>query len=118
MAVSEMWERTPVAWRFAVGIALFFQVCSLSSSNSRTVNGVMVECSYLDLGKLAAAAITVVLLGVGAVTVSRSQTPPPTGLTAGVVGVTALLVILLVVRGLGLVGGPCAGVESASLLLG
>lgn len=88
-------------------------VISMSSSSSRTVNGEVVDCSYMDLFPLLAA----VVVGVCAVAVGKaafaknnpwSQLARPT--RALVFGASAVLLVLAVVhvlRGLGMIGGPC-----------
>lgn len=119
MDIASIWTTTPRAWKAALAIALFFQVCSLSSSNRITVNGVVTDCRYLDYGKLVAALVVVALLVLGWLAHREENPRLPTGLAVGLVTVTALLAVVLVLRGLGLLMDPCDDImEGAQRLLG
>ena len=84
-------------------------VLKLSSSTSETVNGEVVACSYFDVSPFLAAAVIVIAGIAGLVTWLRQ----PKGdrfmpaLMIVVPIILALVTVVHVLRGLGIVGGPC-----------
>lgn len=98
---------TPLWWGLGFGIAAF--VIHVSSSSSRTVNGVMTECSYTDYFAFIAAAACV---GFGVAGLTKGRKAPkdrsvhPAVLLAFAL-VLAILAVVHVLRGIGMIGGPC-----------
>ena len=94
-------------WGLAFGVLGF--IVSISSSSSRTVNGVVTECSYTDYFPLIAA-IACVGFGVSGL-VQGFRAPRHRSVHPAVLLVFALVLgafaVVHVLRGLGMIGGPC-----------
>lgn len=96
------WQRLPGAFKVGIIASLVGFFVSLSSSSSRTVNGDVVSCSYLDVAAFIFAAIAAGC-AVGTLMDKRS----PMGLRVGLAGVLLALGVIHVLRGLGILNGPC-----------
>ncbi|WP_068250153.1 hypothetical protein [Janibacter corallicola] len=98
---------TPFWWGLGFGVLAF--VVHISSSSSRRVNGVLTECSYTDYFAFIAAAACVGFGVVGLVKglrASRDRSVHPVVLLALAL-VLAILAVVHVLRGIGMIGGPC-----------
>lgn len=100
---------------FWVGLAFALAafVVHLSSTRTSGVNGVVVECSYMDyFALLAAVAVAVCAVAVAKAAFARhnpwSKIARPTrGLLFGASAVLLVFAVVHVLRGLGMLGGPC-----------
>lgn len=98
---------TPLLWGLGIGPVAF--VVNLSSSSSKSVNGVVTECSYFDAAAMVAAAVCVGCAGFGVVQWVRKRHEYAINhwMVIGAAAVLVLLAGIHVLRGLGMVGGPC-----------
>lgn len=103
----------PKAFWFGLGVALVGFVVHISSSSTRTVNGEMVECSYLDIFALLAAvvaavcAVAVAKAGLARPNPWSKLARPSRGLVLAGSAVLVVLAVVHVLRGVGMIGGPC-----------
>ena len=98
---------TPLYVGLAIGLLGFF--VSFSSMSSQTVNAEVTMCSYQDYGAIIAGVLCLVCAGLG---IQRRRSSPYKFPVAHwiVYAFAAVLVVLAVVhvlRGLGMIGGPC-----------
>lgn len=97
----------PLLWGLGIGLVAF--VVSMTTYSSRSVNGVVTECSSFDVAALLAA---VACLGCAVGGVVQQVRGPRGGAASTwlVLGVAAGLVVLAGVhalRAVGTIGGPC-----------
>lgn len=113
MSFRRLWDRTPMEWKAAVVIGLVAQVCSLSSIQRASSNGMTTSCTYIDYLKIVAGLFTVFLLVVGWRKHSAPRAQLPGGVAMAVVGMCSVLAVLLLLRGFGLVLNPCDDLTAA-----
>jgi len=102
MSWSSLTGQSKAAIIFVVlGFALSF-----TSTNTSSINGV-VTCSYMNYGALAFGALAI-LAGAGGLMTARSL-GDTRGLNLGIGALGLAFGVLHIARGLGMVGGPCAG---------
>lgn len=99
----------PIPLYVGLGIALLGFVVSISSLVTSSVNGQIQSCSYQDYGAILAAAACLLCAGLG---IARRRSRPYRYRVhpAVVYALAAVLVVFAVVhvlRGLGMIGGPC-----------
>lgn len=115
--MRRLWERSPVAWRVGMIVAVLAQFCSIDSIASWSVNGQVVECSYLDYGKVIFGVLALGL-AVGGWVKHRSQRPKLPQAAAIIIPVViAMLGVVLLLRGFGLLLNPCDDLISGALAL-
>lgn len=94
-------------WGLGMGVAAF--VISFNFGKTMKVNGVVTECSYTDVFALFAAAVCLVCAVVGLKHGFKAH--PERSVHPAMLGSAALVVLVLagihVLRGLGMIGGPC-----------
>lgn len=106
-------RRLPTAYRWGLGVGLVAFVVKVTTMTSHSVNGEIVECSYLDYFGFVAAAV---LVGCAVLGIKRSRAMwtswtsrvvPSTPLVVGATAVLLLLAVVHLLRGLGMIGGAC-----------
>jgi hypothetical protein len=109
MPPPALWTRVPgvLVAALATAVAGFFVHVTFTST--RTVDGEITQCSYLDVGAIALGVVTALLvlatLARHRRTVPRLRLPVPLLAAASVV--LLAVAVLHVLSGLGIVGGPC-----------
>lgn len=108
IGINEAWRRTGTATKAALIIAALGFVISITSTSRVTADGEVGQCTFIDAGALAAAAVTTVLALVGFFQRPAGRDNPlPMPWRLGTLIVLLLVAGLHVLRGLGLVFGPC-----------
>ena len=99
----------PVAYTIGIIAALAGFVISLSNTSTASVNGTVTSCTHQDLAPLAAAVVIVIALIAGIITWVRQKPDQRANLVVMIVTPVALaaVAVIHVLRGLGVVGGPC-----------
>lgn len=106
--VNEAWRRTGMATKAALLIAALGFVISITSTSRVTTDGEVGQCTFIDAGALAAAAVTTVLALIGFFQRPAGRDKPlPMPWRLGTLIVLLLVAGLHVLRGLGVVFGPC-----------
>lgn len=87
-------------------VGFFVKITSLATTS---VNGVIQSCSYQDYGAFLAAVVCLVCAGLG---ISRRRSRPYShpvhpGVVYALAAVLVLFAVVHVLRGLGIIGGPC-----------
>lgn len=97
----------PLLWGLAVGVVAF--VINATTYSSRSVNGVVTECSSFDFAALLAAVGCVGCAVVGLVQGlrGRREGSASTWLVLGVAAALVLLAGVHALRAVGTIGGPC-----------
>lgn len=95
----------PLLWGAGVGLIAF--VVQMRSTSTKAVNGVVTECSTMDVAALLAA---IVCLGCGVAGLLQLRKRSLRVNRLLVLGLSLVLVLLAgvhVLRGVGMIGGPC-----------
>lgn len=98
---------TPLYVGLAIGLLGFF--VSLSSMSSQSINGEMTMCSYQDYGAMIAGVLCLVCAGMGIQRRRKSPYKFPVAhwIVYALAAVLVVLAVVHVLRGLGMIGGPC-----------
>ena len=78
---------------------------TIESTSSRTINGRLTECSYINFGALILGALAIVG-GLVGVLVARKITENR-GILIAIAAGSVAIGVLHILRGIGSVGGPC-----------
>jgi hypothetical protein len=100
------WSSLTGQSKAAIIFAILGFVLSFTSTNTSSINGV-VSCSYMNYGALLFGALAI-LAGAGGLMTARSL-GDTRSLNLAVSGIGLALGVLHIGRGLGMVGGACAG---------
>lgn len=108
------WFGLPKPLVIGVGVAVIGMLFSMTISSSRSMNGVVTQCTYIDVGAFLVAIACAVLLLVG-VTRWRAghrragdgQQLASPALFYGLCALVALMTVVHVLRGFGVIGGIC-----------
>lgn len=106
---AKAWFGLPIPLVLGVGVGLLGFVITVSATTTRSVNDVVTVCRHTDFSAWLWAAATAVLGLVGLVHGMRQNpnwTAPRWALWA-MVAAGAVMAVLHVLRGLGLIGDPC-----------
>lgn len=101
------WSSLTGASKTAVITAILGFIISFTSTSTSNVGG-QVSCSHMDFGALLFGAIALIAGGSGLMN-AKSLPDDTRTLNLGLCAVGAAVGILHILRGLGMVGGPCAG---------
>lgn len=104
----DVWPDTPGAFKGGVIVGIVAWFVAMSSTSSTTVNGALVSCSYLDLVKIGAAVLLIVLAVAGLRATRRSRRPLPARLALLIAGVLVVDAGFLALKGLDIFPGVCA----------
>lgn len=86
-------------------LAILSLVISVNFVNTTNINGV-VSCSYFDVAKLGLGGLAI-LVGISGVMGARKDISEARNLNMTVSGIAALVGVIGVLMGLGIIGGPC-----------
>lgn len=103
-------RRLPASFLWGLGIGIVGFIISFRTTSTSSVNGEVTACSSMDLAALAWATLCVVcaLAGIGRYRLQRPVDRAATRLMMlAVTAVLGLLAVIHVLRGLGMIGGPC-----------
>lgn len=103
------WAKLPVGLWVGLAAALVGFVFRFSFSSTATTNGVITQCTYYDVGAVLAAIVC--FIGAVAGLIAWLRHPAENRLSPALVlpiaAVIALIGVVHVLRGLGMIGGPC-----------
>lgn len=105
------WLGLPPALLISVGLAVVGLVFSLNISSSRTENGVVTQCTSINIGAFLVMIACLVLVAVAMGQRRRAaragaQTASP-ALYGGSIALVILLCVVHAFRGFGMIGGAC-----------
>ena len=100
------WKDLSGSSKAALIFAVLGFVINLTSTTSSSVNGVT-TCSHTDFAALALGALTLLVASVG-LTRIRDLRPEALNLNIAVLVAADIIGIVHILRGIGIIGGPCA----------